>query len=75
MKRDGGPAGLVDGDYDQVVQKIADLYIERSDALAAQDPALGVTIATLTNAKGVDFSLAIRERLKARGQIGSDDAV
>src|SRR5208282_921714 len=51
MKRDPGTAQLVAGDYDQVVQKIADLYIERSDALAAQDQALSVTITTLTNAE------------------------
>ena len=75
MKRGDGTAQLVDGDYNQVVQKIADLYIERSDALAAQDPALGVTITTLTNAEAADISLAIRERLKARGQIGADEAV
>jgi len=75
MKRDDSTAELVDGDYDQVVQKIADLYIERSDALAAQDPALGVTITALTNAEAGDISLAVRDRLKARGQIGADEAV
>ena len=75
MKRDDGTAKLVDGDYDQVVQKISDLYIARSDALAAQDPALGVTITTLTNAEAADISLAVRERLKARGHVGNDEAV
>lgn len=74
MKRDDGTAKLIDGDYDQVVQKIADVYIARSDALAAQDPKLGVTITTLTNAEAADISLAIRERLKARGEIGADEA-
>ena len=74
MKRDDGTAQLVDGDYDQVIQKVADLYIARSDALAVQDPALGVTITTLTNAEAADISLAIRQRLKARGEIGADDA-
>jgi hypothetical protein len=64
MKRDDGTAELVDGDYDQVVERIADLYIACSYALAAQDPALGVTITTLINADAVDISLAIRERLK-----------
>ena len=66
MKRDDGTAELVDGEYDQVVQRIADLYIARSHALAVQDSALGVTITTLINADAVDISLAIRERLKVR---------
>ncbi|MCW2318585.1 post-segregation antitoxin (ccd killing protein) [Rhodoblastus acidophilus] len=74
MKREDGTATLIDGDYDQVVKKIADLYIARSDALAEQDPSMSVTITTLTNAEAADISLAIRERLKARGEIGSDDA-
>ncbi|WP_294542205.1 MobF family relaxase [uncultured Rhodoblastus sp.] len=74
MKRDDGTAQLIDGDYDQVIRKIADLYIARSDALTAQDPALGVTITTLTNAEAADISLAIRDRLKARGEIGADEA-
>jgi len=74
MKRDDGTATLVDGDYDQVVKAVADLYMQRSDALKAQDPSLSVTITTLTNAEAADISLAIRERLKARGEIGSDEA-
>ncbi|MCW2319141.1 hypothetical protein M2322_004710 [Rhodoblastus acidophilus] len=57
------------------MNKIADLYIARSDALAEQDPSMSVTITTLTNAEAADISLAIRERLKASGEIGSDAAV
>jgi hypothetical protein len=74
MKRDDGTATLVDGDYDQVVQKVADLYMARSDVLALKDPSMSVTITTLTNAEAADISLAIRERLKARGEIGADEA-
>ena len=33
MKREDGTARLLEGDYDQVVRQIADLYIERDDAL------------------------------------------
>jgi hypothetical protein len=74
MKRADGTATLLEGDTDQVVRQIADLYIERNDALKSQDPSYGVTITTLTNAEAADISRAIRERLKARGEIGTDEA-
>ena len=74
MKREDGTARLLEGDTDQVVRQIADVYIERTDALKAQDPSYGVTITTLTNAEAADISRAIRERLKARGEIGTDEA-
>jgi hypothetical protein len=75
MKREDGTARLLEGDADQVVRQIADLYIERDDALKTQDPSYGVTLTTLTNAEASDISRAIRERLKARGEIGTDEAV
>jgi TrwC relaxase/AAA domain len=74
MKREDGTARLLEGDTDQVVRQIADLYIERRDALKAQDPTYRVTITTLTNAEAADISRAIRDRLKARGEIGTDEA-
>ena len=74
MKREDGTARLLEGDYDQVVRQIADLYIERDDALKAQDPSCGVTLTTLTNTEAADISRAIRARLKARGEIGTDEA-
>ena len=73
MKREDGTARLLEGDTDQVVRQIADLYIERDDALKAQDPSYGVTLTTLTNAEAADISRAIRDRLKARGEIGTDE--
>ncbi len=72
MKREDGTGRLLEGDTDQVVRQIANLYIERNDALKAQDPSYGVTLTTLTNAEAADISRAIRERLKARGEIGTD---
>ena len=57
-----------------MVRQIADLYIERNDALKSQDPSYGVTITTLSNAEAADISQAIRERLKSRGEIGTDEA-
>jgi hypothetical protein len=74
MKREDGTARLLEGDTDQVVRQIADLYIERRDALKAQHPTYRVTITTLTNAEAADISRAIRDRLKARGEIGTDEA-
>jgi hypothetical protein len=74
MKREDGTARLLEGDTDQVVRQIADVYIERTDALKSQDPSYGVTITTLTNAEAADISRAIRERLKTRGEIGRDEA-
>ena len=55
------------------MRQIADLYIERSDALKAQDLSYVVTITTLTNTEAADISRAIRERLKARGELGGDE--
>ena len=51
MKREDGTAEFLKGDTDQVVRQIADLYIERNDALKSQDPSYGITITTLTNAR------------------------
>ena len=59
MKREDGTARLLEGDTDQVVRQIADLYIERDDALKAQDPSYGVTITALTNAEAADIYLKI----------------
>jgi hypothetical protein len=75
MKREDGTARLLEGDTDQVVRQIADLYIERDDALKTQDPSYGVTVTTLTNVEAAEISRAIRERLKTRGEIGTDEAV
>jgi hypothetical protein len=73
MKRADGTAKLLEGDYDQVVRQIADLAIERDDALKTIGPEYGVTITTLTNAEAGDISRAIRDRLKVRGEIGTDE--
>ena len=76
MKRDDGTVLLVGGDQDQVVERVADLYMERRDILRAaggRAPKLGVTISALTNEDAADISRAVRARLKARGEIGGDE--
>lgn len=75
MKRESATARLVGGDYDQVVQRIADLYIERRDVLRAAGARRGITISALTNEDAGNISRAVRERLKARGEIGQDEIV
>ncbi|MGI4940695.1 MAG: MobF family relaxase [Janthinobacterium lividum] len=75
MKKEDGTVQLVGGDQDEVVGHIADLYIRRRDALRAARSDLGVTISALTNQDAADISRAVRERLKARGEIGSDERV
>jgi hypothetical protein len=73
MKREDGTARLVEGDYEQVVRQIADFVIERNDLLRSIDKSLGMTVTAMTNAEAADISRAIRDRLKQRGEIGSDE--
>ena len=73
MKREDGTARLIGGDQDQVIGRIADLYIERRDVLRAAGSKLGVTVSALTNEDAADISRAIRERMKGRGELGADE--
>ncbi len=75
MKREDGTAFLVGGDQDQVVGKIADLYLDRRDLLLASGSTRGITISALTNEDAADISQAIRRRLKARGEIADDEVI
>lgn len=74
-KREDGTAMLVGGDYDQVVGRIASFYLERRDALREAGRKRGVTASALTNADAAEISKAIRVRLKARGELGVDEAI
>jgi TrwC relaxase/AAA domain len=75
MKRQNGHAILVGGDHDQVVGRIADLYVARRDLLTASGAKRGITVSAPTNDDVTDISRAIRERLKRRGEIGDDEIV
>jgi len=75
MKRDDGTAILAGGDYDQVVARIADLYLTRRDILQAAGSKRGITISALTNEDAANISKAIRSRLKERGEIGANEIV
>ncbi len=75
MKREDGTARMVGGDRDQVVSAIADLYLERRDALVASGSKRGVSVTAPTNDDAAEISQAIRRRLKERGEIGADEVV
>jgi len=74
LKREDGTAMLVGGDYDQVVDRIAAFALERRDALREAGSTRKVTVSALTNADAAEISKAIRARLKARGELGADEA-
>ncbi|MHB0664170.1 MobF family relaxase [Roseomonas mucosa] len=73
--RGDGSARLLGGDQDQVVEQIADHYMARRDALLAAGSKLEVTVSAPTNEDVADISRAVRARMRARGEIGADEAV
>jgi hypothetical protein len=75
MKRADGHAILAGGDRDQVVSEIADLYVARRDILLGSGSKKGISVSAPTNEDAAAISLAIRKRLKARGEIGADERV
>ncbi|MGI4746148.1 MAG: AAA family ATPase, partial [Janthinobacterium lividum] len=75
MKREDGTIRLVGGDQDQVTGQIADLYMQRRDVLRASGSKLGVTVSALTNQDAAEISAAIRDRMKARGELGDDEVI
>lgn len=75
MKRADGHAMMVGGDRDQVIARIADLYIARRDILLAAGSKPRITVSAPTNEDVAEISRAIRQRLKARGEIGREEVV
>ena len=75
MKRADGHAMMVGGDRDQVIARIADLYIARRDILMASGAKRGITVSAPTNDDVADISRAIRQRLKARGEIAAAETI
>jgi energy-coupling factor transporter ATP-binding protein EcfA2 len=75
LKRQDGTARFVGGDYEQVLERIADFYMERRDALTAAGATRGITMSVLTNEDAADLSRAVRQRMKIRGEISSDETV
>lgn len=74
-KREDGHAVLVGGDRAQVVARIAELYLERRDVLAAGGARRGITISAPTNEDAAEISAAVRARLKARGEVAGPEFV
>ncbi len=75
MKRADGTAMLVGGDEEQVVERIAEHYLARRDALRAAGARRGVTVSAPSNADAAAISGAIRDRLRGRGELGRDEVV
>ncbi|MEA2732496.1 MAG: hypothetical protein QOF70_6971 [Acetobacteraceae bacterium] len=75
MKREDGHAMMVGGDREQVVARIADLYIERRDVLRASGSKRGITISAPTNDDVAEISQAVRARLKQRGEVAAEEIV
>ena len=75
MKREDGTVRMVGGDQDEVIGHVAALYLQRRDALRASGAGRGVTISVLTNQDAADTSRAVRELLRARGELGEDEIV
>jgi hypothetical protein len=73
LKREDGTAMLVGGDEEQVIDRIAVHYLARRDARRAAGVRRGVTISAPTNADAAVISLAIRDHLRVRGEIGADE--
>ena len=75
MKRGDGQAMMVGGDRGQVVAAIADLYISRRDILLSGGQGKTITVSAPTNDDVAEIGAAIRERLKARGEIAPAEKV
>lgn len=75
MKRADGDAMMVGGDRGQVVAQIADQYISRRDILFSAGPGRTITVSAPTNDDVAEIGAAIRERLKARGEIAQNERV
>ena len=75
MKRGDGQAMMVGGDRGQVVAAIADLYISRRDILLSGGQGKTITVSAPTNDDVAEIGAAIRERLKARGEIAQAEKV
>jgi|GEM_PF-897629 len=75
MKRKDGTISFVGGDHEQVVADIADLYLRRRDAIAQYGGKRGITMSAPTNQDVMDLGMAVRDRLRARGEIASQEIV
>lgn len=67
-------AVLVPGGYQEAVEGVADLW-QRLRAAHGQDPTYTVTVSAPSNEDARAIATAIRERRRAAGEIGSDQAV
>lgn len=69
MKRRDGTLSLIGGDYDQVIAETAEFYLRRRDALMVSGSKRGITMSAPTNEDALALGMAVRERLRQRGEI------
>ena len=75
IKRQNGTAKLVGGDYDQIVARHADRYLELRDQAAEKGWTKGVIVVTPTNHDAAEISKNVRARLKHRGEIDQSEVM
>ena len=75
MKREDGHAMLVGGDRDQVVGRSPTSTSTGATSCGRAAAKRGITVSAPTNDDVAEISQAIRERLKARGEIGDDEII
>lgn len=75
LKRADGTFSLVGGDHAQVVSAIAEFYLKRRDMLLAAGSKRGITMSAPTNEDVMALSVAVRERLRERGEVGKEEIV
>jgi conjugative relaxase-like TrwC/TraI family protein len=72
-KREDGTAELVPGGYRDAVERVADLYAERR-AATADRPNYSISISAPTNFDAHEIARLVRERRRAMGEVGPDQA-
>lgn len=72
MLCEDGAAELAPGGYQDAVERVAGLWMERVEANRA-DPEYSVTITAPTNLDALNIGRAVRERLQARGDVSRDE--
>lgn len=74
MKREDGTAEMVPGGYREAVQRVAELWQARTEAGRKTASQYTITVSAPTNADARAISLAIRDRRRAAGELGNDQA-
>lgn len=72
-KREDGSARLVPGSYQECVDAVADLWMDRTRS-NHNDPDYTVTISAPSNADALNISRSVRSRLQAEGRVARQES-